>query len=157
MSGPAVSCPSSCARLTTDCLWTHRGTKDFAILVSNDGTAFTEVLSGTLASVANKGCNVPTEEFYLGGDRTERYVRLVLKTYHGVGSGMQWIGLEQKAAPAPAGALECECSRSASLFFFMPVCPVVMIDCLSAPFQVAPSRSRAATRPTPTTGMPKAS
>ena len=70
----------------------HRGTKDFTILLSEDGTTWDEALKGTLASVAHKGCDVPVVDFNLGDPRTERYVRLVLNSYYGYGAGMQWIG-----------------------------------------------------------------
>ena len=88
-------------RLQLSLLSLHRGTKDFTILLSADGTTWDEALKGTLDSVANKGCDVPVVDFYLGGQRTERYVRLVLNTFHGVGAGMQWINFEEKGAPGP--------------------------------------------------------
>ena len=86
-----------------------RGTNAFTILLSSDGNQFQEALRGSLENVANQGCDVAVVDFYLGGERTERYVKLVLNSFYGAGAGMQWINFEQKGAPGPAAAAACEC------------------------------------------------
>lgn len=100
-----------------------RGTKAFTILLSNDGSTWAEALRGVLDNVAHRQCDVPVEDFYLGGERTERYVRLVLNSYYGVGAGMQWINFEQQGDPGDGA---CECKNCWLLAAFKPALPSLL-------------------------------
>jgi hypothetical protein len=72
-----------------------RGTKDFRIEASSDGSNFTTVIAGTLADVAGTGDNIPIESFSVrNGDFSlfsARYIRFEATNYYGNGAGLNEI------------------------------------------------------------------
>jgi hypothetical protein len=78
-----------------------RGTADFNIQGSLDGTNFFPIVDGTLANAAGSGSNIPVESFDV--DSNARYLRFEAESYYGSSSGLNEIRV---FIPEPAtGAL----------------------------------------------------
>ena len=79
-----------------------RGTKDFRILFWNG--AWEDKITGTLSPVFGRKCDVSVEDFYIGEERTAKFIRVLLDSYYQKGAGLQWINFALKGKPN----LDCE-------------------------------------------------
>ncbi len=74
-----------------------RGTRDYQLLLSEDGSEFQEVASGTLERVGEVGA--PFVPVSLGGERA-RFIKFVAKSHYGRGAGLS----ELRAYASPPAA-----------------------------------------------------
>ena len=73
----------------------YRGTKNFEIEVSEDGTTWEKALRGRLQRSWDVGCDVPIETFYVGS-LTHNFLRFkaLPNSYYGSGPGLMFLGTD---------------------------------------------------------------
>ena len=73
----------------------YRATNEFQIEVSNDLITWTVVVDSQLASVRGLGCNVPMVSFAPTSLEQGKYIKFVMKTYHGPrAGGLMYLGFD---------------------------------------------------------------
>ena len=90
------------AKIKTGLLYPHgmifcRGTERFQIQIKSDLGNWVTVLENELENADFLGCNVPVYTFHLENPQTSRLVRFLVKSMHGGGAGLQYLGLEYDA------------------------------------------------------------
>ena len=71
-----------------------RGTDKFQIQTMSESGGWETILENELQNAYGLGCNVPLDMFHLELPQYSRFVRFLVKTLHGDGAGLQYLGLE---------------------------------------------------------------